>query len=111
MEWGHLDMYKPDVTWEKTDHRIFFEAEFSYDQAKITEDIICASILDADQLVFVFSNTLDSELNWGGKKRALAAEYLGKVIGKLLSNPLTVKAITFEKTEDIEQELKRIGIL
>jgi hypothetical protein len=106
MKWGHLDNYKPYVTWEKDGHRVLFEVEYWYFQDKIIEDIICGSILGVDKLVFVFSNKVDSESGWDGRTRVEAAEYLGEIIGQLMSKPLMVRAIIIEKPEDIKQKLE-----
>jgi len=103
--WGRLDKYKPDITWRKNNKLSFFEVEYYYNQDKIVRDIVYACLLNAEQLVFIFSN---KKTDWGdGRKRVEATYYLVDRLSHLMSKPLFVKAISIEKAEELEQKLKQ----
>jgi hypothetical protein len=111
MKWGHLDSYKPDVACEIGNRRVFFEGEYFYQQDKIIDDIISASIVGIDQLVFIFNDKLELKSGWNGEKRVRATEYLAEMIGELVSKPISVKAIAIEETKELRQRLEKIGVL
>lgn len=109
MDWGRLDKYKPDITWRKNNKLSFFEVEYYYNQDKIVRDIVYTCLLNAEQLVLIFSN---KKTDWGdGGKRVEATYYLVQRLSYLMSKPLFVKAISVEKPEELEQKMKQERIM
>jgi len=108
MSWGRLDNYRPDLAWKKNNKLSLFEVEYYYNQDKIVRDIMYARLLDAEQMVFIFS---DKRTNWGdGKKRVEATHYLTQMLFRHVK-PLHLKAISIGQPEELEEKLKQLRIL
>lgn len=109
MPWGHLDSYKPDVTWLHDNLLSFFEIEYYYDQDKIVRDIVYAALLGAHRLILIFGN---KRTDWGdGYKRAQATKHLARILLPMISSPLSVEALFLEDINELKEKLKKADIL
>jgi len=106
--WGDLGRYQPDGALDIDGRTTFFEVESVFYHDKIIGDIISACVLNAERLIFIFSNKVDV---WNGEIRVEATLYLAQIIAELVKRPLFVNALYIDNPKDLGNRLRNAGIV